>query len=338
MAASESSSSEARGNGATSAADREVVISRLIKAPRELVWQAWADPERIVQWWGPRGFTTTTSEFNMRTGGTWRFVMHGPDGRDYENHIVFTEVDEPQRLRYEHAGEGETVDVQFSTTVTFTPRGEDTHVVMRMVFPTRDMRERVKRDYGAVEGGLETVTRLAEHVAASTGGDAQGLAISLPAEREVVLRREFHAPRERVFEAMSKSEHVRRWWGMGQLEVCEMDFRPGGTWRFVERGVDGQVHPFRGEYREIGSPERIVQTFVYDVEGWRDNVAVETLTLEERDGVTVMTGVMVNPSQAARDGHVNAGMEFGAAKSFDRLAALLRSMAPGNTSATGARR
>ena len=87
--------------------DREIVIARLIDAPRTRVFDAWTDPQQVVQWWGPRGFTTTTHKMEVRPGGVWRFVMHGPDGRDYQNKIVFIEVLKPERLVYRHAGEDE---------------------------------------------------------------------------------------------------------------------------------------------------------------------------------------------------------------------------------------
>ena len=81
-------------------AGREIVITRLIAAPPELVFDAWTDPKQIGRWWGPNGFTTTTHSMDVRPGGVWRFVMHGPDGRDYQNKIVYREVKRPERLVY----------------------------------------------------------------------------------------------------------------------------------------------------------------------------------------------------------------------------------------------
>jgi uncharacterized protein YndB with AHSA1/START domain len=93
-------------NSLTSApADREMVITRVINAPRALVFKAWTKPAHIGNWWGPRGFTTTTHSMDVRPGGEWRFVMHGPDGTDYQNRIVDLEVVEPERLVYDHFGE-----------------------------------------------------------------------------------------------------------------------------------------------------------------------------------------------------------------------------------------
>ncbi len=94
-------------------ADREIVATRIFNAPREIVWKMWADPGHVVQWWGPKGFTTTIQEMDVRVGGTWRLIMHGPDGRDYHNHIVYLEIREPERLVYEHTPETVTEPVRF---------------------------------------------------------------------------------------------------------------------------------------------------------------------------------------------------------------------------------
>ena len=106
--------------------DREIVITRLIDAPRELVFDAWTDPEQVVQWWGPRGFTTTTHKMEVKPGGVWRFVMHGPDGRDYQNKITYLEIVPPERLVYRHGGDEDLEPVSFQTTVTFAAEGGKT--------------------------------------------------------------------------------------------------------------------------------------------------------------------------------------------------------------------
>jgi uncharacterized protein YndB with AHSA1/START domain len=148
----------------SSTADREIVLSRLLDAPRELVFAAWTDPKQIVQWWGPRGFTTTSHEMSVTPGGVWRFVMHGPDGRDYKNKIIFTEVVAPERLVYRHAGEEEHEDVRFQVAVTFQAQGRKTLLTMRSLFATAQERDEVVSKYGAIEGGKQTLERLAEHV------------------------------------------------------------------------------------------------------------------------------------------------------------------------------
>jgi uncharacterized protein YndB with AHSA1/START domain len=109
----------AAGAAAAKSSDREIVATRVFDAPRELVFDAWTDAQRIKHWWGPYGFTTTTTEMDVRPGGLWRFIMHGPDGADYKNRIVYLEIVKPERLVYKHDPEKGTEPVNFQVTVTF---------------------------------------------------------------------------------------------------------------------------------------------------------------------------------------------------------------------------
>jgi uncharacterized protein YndB with AHSA1/START domain len=143
----------------------ELVETRVYDAPPELVWKAWTNPDSITHWWGPRGFSTTTSEMNVTPGGQWRFVMHGPDGVDYPNLITYDEVDEPKRLVYTHRGDGEYDDVHFHATVTFEPKDGGTAMTFCMVFGTPEELARVVKEVGADQGLRETVDRLAEFLA-----------------------------------------------------------------------------------------------------------------------------------------------------------------------------
>lgn len=147
------------------------------------------------------------------------------------------------------------------------------------------------------------------------------LTVTLPSDREVQMTRVFEAPRALVFEAHSKCEHVTQWWARGNKMACEMDFRPGGRWRFVEHAPDGEDYAFRGEYREIVAPEKLSWTFEF--EGMPGNVLVETLSFEEHDGKTTVTSVSRYESKEARDGMIASGMEVGAAESYNHLDELL---------------
>lgn len=154
----------AKSNPATLAGDREIVATRTFDAPRELVFEVWTDPEHIGRWWGPEGFTTTTHAMEMKPGGVWRFVMHGPDGTDYQNKITFLEVVRPERLVYEHRGDKDGEPVHFRTTVTFEEQGKKTCLTMRMTFPSADARDYTVKTYGALEGLDQTLDRLREYV------------------------------------------------------------------------------------------------------------------------------------------------------------------------------
>jgi uncharacterized protein YndB with AHSA1/START domain len=156
---------KAGNNDATSTADREIVATRVFDAPRELVFKMWTDPEHIVQWWGPKGFTTTTYSTDVRPGGIWRFVMHGPDGVDYQNKITFLEIVKPERLVYRHGGDKDVEPVNFETTVTFDEQDGKTSLTVQMLFPSARARDYTIEKYGAVEGLKQTLDRLTEHLA-----------------------------------------------------------------------------------------------------------------------------------------------------------------------------
>ena len=149
---------------------RSIIGSRMFDAPRELVFSAFTDAKHLAPWWGPDGFTTTTHSFDFRPGGVWRFVMHGPDGRDYENRITYDEIVPPERIVYHHGGGDDVEPVQFRTTVTFEDLGGKTRLTMRGAFPSAEERARVIREYGADKGLTQTMARLAEHVAALASG------------------------------------------------------------------------------------------------------------------------------------------------------------------------
>ena len=138
---------------------REIVNSRVLDAPRALVWKVWTDPKHIAQWWGPNGFTNTIHEMDVRVGGSWSFIMHGPDGTDYQNKNVFTEVVEPERIAYEHVS-----PPRHQVTTTFEEEGGKTKLTMRMLFATAEERDRTVEKFGAVEGMKQTLGRMAEYV------------------------------------------------------------------------------------------------------------------------------------------------------------------------------
>lgn len=144
--------------------ERQVVITRLLKAPRELVWTAWTDPKHVINWWGPNGFTNTIHEMDVKPGGVWSFIMHGPDGVNYPNRIVFEEVVKPERLTYSHGSDEENNPHSFSVTVTFAERGKETELTMRSLFKTKEARDFVVKNFGAVEGGNQTVSKLAAYL------------------------------------------------------------------------------------------------------------------------------------------------------------------------------
>jgi uncharacterized protein YndB with AHSA1/START domain len=146
---------------------RSIVGEREFDAPRDLVFAAFTDPKHLAQWWGPDGFTTTTSQFEFRPGGVWRHVMHGPDGRDYQNRITFEEIVRPERIVFRHGGGADVEPVQFRQTVVFEDLGGGrTRITWRQDYPSAAERDRIATEYGAAEGMAQCMARLASFVAA----------------------------------------------------------------------------------------------------------------------------------------------------------------------------
>jgi uncharacterized protein YndB with AHSA1/START domain len=292
--------------------DREIVITRVFDAPRELAWQAMTDPRHVVRWWGPHGFTTTIQEMDVRPGGVWTHVMHGPDGTDYPNNSVFQEVVYPERIVFAHGGSrpgGPEAD--FIATWTFETIGDQTRVTIRMVFPTAAQRDIVVKEYGAIEGGKQTLERLAEHM------PKMGLAA-----RFIVIERIVDASPALAFRCWTDPKHLAQWWAPHGFTnpVCEVDVRIGGTWRIVMRAPDGTEYPCHGVYEQIVPAERLVFTNVAtDAAGQAVLDGRTTVTFAAENGktkMTVHTGAIALVDYAA--GHLQ-GMETGWMQSLERF-------------------
>ncbi len=145
---------------------REIVISREIDAPRELVFEAFTEVRHLSRWWGPEGFTTTTRAFEFRVGGEWDFVLHGPDGTDYQEWISWTEIAPPGRIALLH-GEFRGDPNAFESVLTLEADGAATRIQMRTVFPTKELRDEAVEKYHAIEGARQTLSNLAAYVTES---------------------------------------------------------------------------------------------------------------------------------------------------------------------------
>ena len=332
----------------TESSDREIVITRVVDFPRELVWDAMTKPEHVVNWWGPNGFTTTIQEMDVRPGGVWNHIMHDPDGANYPNYKVFKEVVPPSRLTFSHGGnkEGGGLEVEAEGIWTFDPvEAGKTLVTIRMIFASAEMRDKVIKEYGAVEGGKQTLARLSEFLKLSGriegGKETLARLTEFPGEAapEFVISRTFDAPRELIWKAWTDPKEMTQWWGPRGFAnpVCELDVRVGGAWRIVMRSSEGGDYPCHGFYREIIDQEKLVMTM--DVSGhpneWWDMVLpnrdktqtpllamIQTVTFEKLGGKTKLTVRIRFDSVAIRDSMLKMGMTEGWSQSLDRLAEL----------------
>ena len=154
----------------------------------------------------------------------------------------------------------------------------------------------------------------------SSAANSDSFKVTTPSDQEICMTRLFDAPRHLVFAAMTQPQHVKRWWGrLGEgysVPICEIDLRPGGAWRFVNRHAKGEA-AFHGEYREVTPPSRLVFTEIF--EEFPDSVSVVTAEFTEEDGKTRLTATVRYPSPEIRDMVLASGMSRGAGISYDRL-------------------
>lgn len=151
------------------ASDREIVLSRVIAAPRDLVFKVWTDPQHLPKWFGPEGFSVETLEIDIRVGGMWRFIMVGPDGKRWDSRMVFLKIERPRLLEMDHGSDKDDDPNRFRTTVTFDEQSNGkTVVTLRQLHPTEAQRNG-GISFGAVELGYQTLDKLARHVGGLAG-------------------------------------------------------------------------------------------------------------------------------------------------------------------------
>jgi uncharacterized protein YndB with AHSA1/START domain len=309
-------------------ADREIVISRTFDAPQELVFEAWTNPQHVVKWWGPRGFTTTIEKMEVRPGGVWQLTMHGPDGTNYPNKSVFTEVVRPERIRFTHGGGREDgKGVSFESTWTFENVGGKTKVTIHMVFPTAAARDQVVKEYHAIEGGKQCLERLGEQLAEMAGGAA--------APQPFVIARTFDAPRDLVWKAWTERDHLMKWFGPKgcTISTAKLDFRPGGMFHYAMKMPDGKEMWGKFVYREIVPPEKIVLVNSFsDAQGgitrhpmsatWpREMLSTSLFTEHDRKTTITLTWIPLNATaeEWATFNAAHGGMQQGWTGTFEQL-------------------
>jgi uncharacterized protein YndB with AHSA1/START domain len=313
----------------------ELIITRTFKASRELVWKEWTDPNRLKHWWGPKEFTTPISEIDFRIGGTYLNCMRSPEGNNYWSTGTYLEIVKLERIVFSDSFADEDGNVvpashygmvgdwplELKVTLDF----EEHQGITKMTLSHFGIPHGIMRDMTEA-GWNESFDKLdaaLERVTPNTIKRDYPTMFSFPSDREVVMTRIYNAPRELVFMMMTDPKLVPQWWGPKSLTttVDEMDVRPGGQWRNIQRGPDGTIYSFNGVYREVVPPGRLIYTFVY--EAMPDSVMLETVILENIDGRTKVIITDLFQTVEERDGALKHGMEKGAAESSDRFAELI---------------
>jgi uncharacterized protein YndB with AHSA1/START domain len=316
----------AGGDSVVEVPTKELVIERVFDAPRERVFEMFTKPEHLQKWWGPKKVGIAVAEIDARPGGELFIAERWPDGAmTYEFGVVreiiapsrvvfaFHFVDEKRRrIPFVRAGVSDDWRGEIVQEATLAAEGTRTRVTIRLTgFPSAKWGEMAKI------GANENLDRLGYAV-------ADDMTVTPAGDREIVITRTFDAPRVLVYEALTKVENVKNWWGPRQYGPvsASADFRAGGHYRFAHGSPQGEV-AFSGEVRE-SSPERIV--YIEEFEAMPGHAAVTTVTLDERAGKTLVTVRSVYQSREDRDAVIASGMEWGARLSYLQLDEVLEGM------------
>ena len=300
---------EKRSSTLSPAADRELTITRFFNAPVNLVWDVWTKPEHIKNWWGPNGFYNTIFEMDVKPGGVWDFIMHGPDGTAYKNKSVFKEIVKNKKIVYEHIS-----GPKFLATVEFEKQGDKTFLTWTMRFESKEEFIRTIKTFKADEGLKQNIEKLETYLEKGYAGD------------ELMITRNINAPIELVFKAWTDPKMLAKWWGPDGFTspVCEWDAKPNGNIYIDMKAPDGNVYPMNGKVHEVVAPEKIVFTSAaLDKNNQRRFEVLNTVTLIDENGKTKLT-LHTKVSNIKRGGeqHVQ-GMTEGWSQSIERLINLI---------------
>lgn len=304
----------------------ELKITRIYDAPVKAVWDAWVEPDQVAQWWGPRGFTITTYSKDVRAGGTWHYMMHGPDGVDYENLAKYHEVEKYSRLVYDH-GATPTTPPLFRVTVLFSEKNGKTKMDMTMTLPTPEAAEETRK-FVKKAGGDATWDRLAEFLDKESTG-----------KEKFYINRTFDAPVELVREMWTNPEHLAKWMGPTGMDMkfLRADIKPGGGTLYYMRHGELKMYG-RSEYLAV-EKDHIVYTQQFCDENekvsrhpmaptWPETMLTKITFAEEgpdRTRVTIAWEVYgdCTPEELETFIKGRAGMTGGWTGSFDKLEAYL---------------
>lgn len=226
-----------------------IITTRVINAPRELVFKVLTDPNHIAEYWGPNGFTNTIKSMDVKPGGQWLYTMHGPDGTDWPNRIIYRTVEPPRLLTFDHdnGGDGPN-DHRFKGEIELWDEGGKTRIELRMIEKNIEARDAIV-GY-ATEGGRQNLDRLAAHIDVLQAAPKDAFIIS----------RSFPVSRQRLYEACSNADELLKWFSpRGAKSIkAELDLRPGGTFFYGNQMPDGSIIYGKSLYVEILPNEKIV--------------------------------------------------------------------------------
>ncbi len=302
--------------------NKEINSSRIFNASRDLVWEVWSRPEHLAKWWGPKGFKNTFNKHEFKNGGVWSFVMHGPDGTDFQNEMVYVEIMKPSKIILDHV-----TQPKFKTTVTFEEMGKRTKVNFNMLFESEQICDAVKNV--AILGNEENFDRMEALMCEMNGA-------VLP--KEFILTRTYNASAELMWKMWTEPTHMAKWWGPKEVKVGQykMDFCRGGTYHYCMITPDGGEMWGKFYYLDIVKNKRMmfINTFSDKNGGMTRHPMspqwplqlLSTISFEEQSNKTKLT-IRWYPINATEDEikHFNDGhasMNQGWGGSLERLGSL----------------
>ncbi len=296
---------------------------RIFNAPLEAVWRVWSEPEHLKKWWGPKGFTNTFKQHEFKDQGDWVFVMHGPDGVNYDNHIRYQKIVKHRSIEFSFVG-----DFPYSVKVLFEALAEQTKVTFIGQFGSQAFYDQVK-DF-AILGNAESFDRLDAQLSSLTGNELA---------KEFLITREFSTDIDTLWEMWTDPTHLGQWAGPKEVKVgqASMDFRRGGSYHYSMIGGDGSESWGKSYYLDIVKPKRLmyIQTFSNEKgEITRHPMAPQfpaelltTVFFETKGEKTLLTlrwyPVNANLDEVKMFNAAHDGMTGGWTGSFDRLTEVL---------------
>jgi uncharacterized protein YndB with AHSA1/START domain len=285
-----------------------IVSSRVFDWPREAVFGAFSNPEILKQWWGPDGFSSTFHAFEFRAGGEWRFILHGPDGTDYDNASDFIEIVNPSRITFYHHGPMHA----FYMTMDYAEKDGKTELTWNLASESGEENPQMRAFFEAAAeqnyDRLEAALRKAD----STG-------------REIVISRLINAPPALVFQMFTDPVHINKWWGPDGFSntTHEMQFRVGGVWRHTMHGPDGTDYPNRIRYSEIIPDKRLAYDHDSDDDNDLSQAFKAVITFEEKNGKTLVAMRLICRSPEQLEEFRKFGAFEGGEQTLARLSAYL---------------
>ncbi len=224
-----------------------IITTRVVAAPRELIWKVLTTPEHIKHFWGPDGFSNTITKMDVKKNGQWLFTMHGPDGTSYPNRVIYRELDQPRFMRHDH-DDGSDGGFRFVGEIELTDLGnEKTKIELRVILDSITTRDAIA-GYAA-EGGIQNLDRLAAHVAPMA--DPKNL---------FEIERTYPVAQNRLFRALTDIDDMKQWFAPKGMKVikAEQDLKPGGTYHYGLASDQGHEMWGKINYKEITPSSRLV--------------------------------------------------------------------------------